>query len=453
MQPIEGGRSLSVGDRSPDRGGRGRRIRGGNGSDRLRGTGGDDQLRGRGGNDRLIGKNGNDRIFGNGGDDRVIGGAGNDILNGHSGNDKINGGSGNDLLIGGSGKDHLVGGSGDDILDGGSGKDKMAGGQGRDQFVIRAGMGGRRPAQATTILDFRNGEDTFLLANGLSFSNLNLIQRGGDVIFQNKVNGENLVIVKRTTVGALMADDFSAGSVPTTPPGSGGSGSGGSGGSPALSISQNTVKFSSSSSEQAIAATGAARITIGTQTIYIGTQQFSSINQNPIIASFDSSNPANRWTVTNYETTGADGRGYGLYWSGTNLYAIFSVDGTQGNSSQDFRRASSGATQGWLRSYGQGGGPKVSVIARIDPRTGNMLEAAYLSAVLSSGNSNSLTIERVSTNSAGNLVINAKSFFSPRRPNGQAMTQTVSASSPFDYTVEITANLRTVVSTSAVGWV
>lgn len=81
-----------------------------------------------------------------------------------------------------------------------------------------------------------------------------------------------------------------------------------------------------------------------------------------------------------------------------------------------------------------------------------MTQAAYLSAVLSNGNSNSLSITGISTNASGNLVVQAQSFFSPRQPNGQAMTQTSSGGSPFDYTAEITPDLRTVVRTSAVGW-
>ena len=71
--------------------------------------------------------------------------------------------------------------------------------------------------------------------------------------------------------------------------------------------------------------------------------------------SFDSENPGNNWVRTDYEITGADSRGYGLFWSGADLYGVFSVDGTQGTSAEDFRRASSDASTGWIRSYGSGG--------------------------------------------------------------------------------------------------
>jgi hypothetical protein len=81
-----------------------------------------------------------------------------------------------------------------------------------------------------------------------------------------------------------------------------------------------------------------------------------------------------------------------------------------------------------------------------------MTDAVYLSAILSSGNSNSLSITNLSVNSAGNVVVKAQSYFAPRNPDGSAMTQVSTTGSPFDYTLVITPDLKTVVSTSAVGW-
>ena len=218
-------------------------------------------------------------------------------------------------------------------------------------------------------------------------------------------------------------------------------------------ITSDVIKFTPLDSEAEIAAKGGPRIEIGTQTIYIGTWQESSNNQDPIIASFDDTNPENNWVRIDYESTGADGRGQGLFWDGDDLYAVFTTDGTQGSSSQDFRRAASDATQSWLRSYGQGGGAKVSVVARIDELTGEMTDAAFLSAVLNSGNSNTLTVTDLSINSNDNLVVEADAFFGPRNPDGSRMTQVdTSLGSPFDYTVEITQSLDEVISTAAVGW-
>lgn len=218
------------------------------------------------------------------------------------------------------------------------------------------------------------------------------------------------------------------------------------------SIVSEVVQFGPKDSRAEIAALGGARVKMGSQTIFIGTQQVSSNNQNPIIASFDSKRAKNNWVRTNYEVTGTDGRGYGLFWSGKNLYGIFSVDGTQGNPDQDFRQAAADADQAWLRSYGQGGGAKISVIAKINPATGRMTDAAHLSSILSNGNSNSLAIANLKVNASGKLIVKADSWWAPRQPDGQAMTEVSVGSSPHNYTLVMAPNLQRVLRTSAIGW-
>ncbi len=84
-----------------------------------------------------------------------------------------------------------------------------------------------------------------------------------------------------------------------------------------VDISGKVNKFTGSTSEDDIVAIGADSVTIGTQTVYIGTEQVSSNNQNPIIRSFDPVNLDNNWTRQDLETTGTDGRGLGLIWTGT----------------------------------------------------------------------------------------------------------------------------------------
>lgn len=413
------------------------RLLGNNQANMLTGNPGNDVIAGRSGNDSLSGGGGNDRLYGEDGNDILKGGDGNDVLEGSRGNDRIQGDRGNDTLLGGDQNDVLVGGDGNDIIHAGTGIDQLTGNQGRDRFYINPSWGGNTLAKADVIADFTRGQDSLQLSDGLTLQALMITQDAtGNTIIRHQATGNYLLVLSK--VAGLGAADFVNPGTPTLPS--------------TATISANTIKFSASDSEAAIAATGAARLRLGTQTFYIGTQQASSINQNPIIASFDSTNPSKRWVRTDYEVTGADGRGYGLFWSGTALYGIFSVDGTQGAIAQDFRRASGGATQPWLKSYGQGGGAKVAVLAKLNPATGEMAAAVYLSAVLSNGNSNSFAITKLSTNSAGNVVVAAKSYFAPRRPNGTAMTQVGTGSSPFDYTLEITPDLKTVVQTKAVGW-
>ena len=216
-------------------------------------------------------------------------------------------------------------------------------------------------------------------------------------------------------------------------------------------INSTVVKFTPSDDEATIAGKGGQKITLGTQTLYIGTWQKTGINQDPIIASFDSANPDNNWVKTDYEMTGADGRGYGLFWDGTNLYATFSTDGTQGTASEDWRRASGDATQSWLRSYGAGGGAKIAVLGRIDLAMGNLLDAAYISARLSNGNTNSLEITDIE-NVDGNLKVTANSWFSPRNTDGSAMTQEGTGGSPHAYTLLLSGDLKTAIGATATGW-
>lgn len=407
-------------------------TRGSRKRDRLVGTNRQDTLRGLGGNDVLLGRGRSDRLVGGGG------------------NDRLNGGGGSDRLSGGKGRDRLVGGRGNDILNGGAGKDIYQGGGGNDTFVIGLGDGSANLRRADTIRKFQDGRDLIQL-DGISFSSLNIVQGTGDrvndTIIQHRDTGEYLFVLENVARSTISLDDIANPSTVEEPdiilnP------------ADVSSFVNSGVNFSGANitDESDIQALGGPSITLDSQTIYIGYRQVSANNQNPILVSFDSQNPDNNWVRTDYEVTGADSRGYGLFWSGSDLYAVFSIDGAQGSSSEDFRRASGDAAQSWLRSYGSGGGAKISVIARIDPSTGELLDAAHLSALLSNGRSNTLVIEDIGVNASNNLVIQAQSFFSPRRPNGSALTQIGSGSSPFDYTVEITPDLTRVVNTSAPGW-
>jgi hypothetical protein len=207
----------------------------------------------------------------------------------------------------------------------------------------------------------------------------------------------------------------------------------------AVSSVKSAVSFSCNDSESTIKAKGGASVTVGSTSFYIGYQQVSSTNKNPILIRFDSGNRT--WCKTDYETTGDDNTGYALLWNGQgSMYGVFTATGTQGSSSQDFRRF---ATKGWLTSYGQGGGRKVSIIAKINPTNGTVTNATFLSALLSSGSSNSLVVKRFWLNSAGNLVVNADSYFSPRRVDRSRMT--CSGNSPFDYTIQFVPNLSSAV--------
>jgi hypothetical protein len=218
----------------------------------------------------------------------------------------------------------------------------------------------------------------------------------------------------------------------------------------ASSVNSKTVKLTSKMTFQQAAASGAARVDVGKRTLFIGTRQVTSINQDPIILAYEGGKL--KWANTKYETTGTDGRGYGLFYNGKNLYAAFSVDGTQGTPSQDFRRVSGGAAQPWMRSYGTGGGAKVAVVAKLDPATGNLQSAVYLSAINTSGKSNSFAVKGM-VMSGSNLWVNGVSYFAPRKLDGKPMQQVdKTKTSPFSYNITLTPDLKSGVKVSASGW-
>jgi hypothetical protein len=203
----------------------------------------------------------------------------------------------------------------------------------------------------------------------------------------------------------------------------------------------NAVTLSCNDSEATIKAKNGPKVSNGNTSIYIGYQQVSSNNKNPLTIRFD--NGIQTWCKTDYETTNDDGTGYGLYWDGANvLYGVYSSTGSQ--TGNDFRRFASGR---WLSSYGSGGGPKVAVIARINPANGQVDYATFLSAKKAdNGQTNSLVVNNLSWDGT-NLTVQAKSWWTPRRANTNSMI--CSGSSPYQYTAIFNGDLTTVNSASA----
>ncbi|MBB3696589.1 hypothetical protein KMW28_23850 [Flammeovirga yaeyamensis] len=190
---------------------------------------------------------------------------------------------------------------------------------------------------------------------------------------------------------------------------------------------------------------GITSIRNGSISYYIGYQQVSSNNQNPILSRYDDG--ILTWSRTDYETSGDDSKGYGLVWdSQNNLYAVFSCTGTQGEESTDFRRF---AKDGWLTSYGQGGGKKIAIIAKINVNSGDVEYATYLHGELSNGNSNSISVTSLDFDAENNIIVGANAWFSPRRIDRVKME--CSGDSPFDYSITFTENLSTALSATASG--
>jgi RTX calcium-binding nonapeptide repeat (4 copies) len=357
------------------------------------------------------------------GDDReniLTGGRGNDVLRGGGGNDTLLGRAGNDSLNGGTGKDLLVGGKGDDMLASGGGQDTLTGGVGRDRFMVRLKDGGTQN-QALIITDFVDAEDTILL-KGIAAAQLTFSQvSGGDTAVQDKATGKYLAIIK----GVKPSE---------------------------LTIAKGNIAPPATTISEADAADRALNKLIqGTTTLYIGYNQVTSGsngNKDPWVASF--TNGKLNWYRKDYEVTPDDSQGTDLVWDGgSNLYAAFTSTGTQGTPDQDFRRF---ATNGWLRSYsdaspGGGGGAKVAILAKLDPLTGEVLTASFLTA-LNGTKTNSVSVKDLSLN-GNNLVVQADTAFAPRKPDKTALTRNATATVSPNYTVEFAPDLRSVLAVSS----
>ncbi|MGC1247766.1 MAG: tandem-95 repeat protein, partial [Spirulinaceae cyanobacterium] len=175
---------------------------GNSGNDLITGGEGNDFLDGGADNDQLFGEVGNDQIFGGEGDDFLSGGLGNDFLDGGAGDDILFGNLENDTLLGGAGNDLIRGGEGDDLIDGGTGSDRLFGDGGADKFLLQLGAGG------DLIFDFTDGEDTFLLTNGLTFGQLSVTSNGYSTLISDTASSEVLVSVLGVSSSVINEADF-----------------------------------------------------------------------------------------------------------------------------------------------------------------------------------------------------------------------------------------------------
>ena len=184
-------------------------------------------------------------------------------------------------------------------------------------------------------------------------------------------------------------------------------------------------------------------MTLAGNDIYIGSHQATSINQNPIVASINPNTNTINWIRSDYEQTGVDGRGNGLLVTGSGeLYAAMSVDG--GSNSFNFAAGS-----GWLNSYGLGGGAKVGVVVELDPATGAPQAGTFVTAVLNSGNTNTLNINNLGVDSSGNIIVSANTAAAPRFADTSRMPCPAYDGNIEDYTLVLTPNLQSAVSATA----
>jgi hypothetical protein len=186
--------------------------------------------------------------------------------------------------------------------------------------------------------------------------------------------------------------------------------------------------FSCDDSEAAVAASGAPHVIAGSGAVYVGAQQVAGDNQDPRVVRFEGGEQV--WCRDDLETSGDDGRAYGVLWSGDLLYVAVSAVGTQGEPSGDLRRYTG---SGWLTSYtdaspGGGGGAKAAALVRLDPATGEVIAGTWLTAVTGDGETNSLVVTSLAT-AGGEVLVDADAWYSPRGADRRPLS--CSGSSPF----------------------
>lgn len=180
-----------------------------------------------------------------------------------------------------------------------------------------------------------------------------------------------------------------------------------------------------------------AKVTVGDTTLFVGFEQTSADNQDPLIARYDGDR---RVYCVHHENDGPDGRAVGLTWNGGEYaYVVYTVVG--GGSDLEGK-------QGWLGAYApgaiRGGGPKVSYVGRVNVTTGALETGTFIIAVKSDNSVNSHGPRGpVSLREDGTVEFSGDSAHKPIDADGQrAMACT---DYPFTTRYRFSADLKTLV--------
>ena len=201
----------------------------------------------------------------------------------------------------------------------------------------------------------------------------------------------------------------------------------------------------------ALDAAGIAFVEVGGTRIYTGTRQVSPNNQDPFVVSFTGDRL--NWQQV-HDQSPIDADGAALLWDGgsDSLYAAFGVDGGSGGPNT-FGPLTQG---GWL-GFGRAprGGLKATVLLRLDATTGEALNGTYISAIGEDGTTRSAgNISNFLFGDGGSIILDLDAFFSPRGIDGQVIDpeRNFVGTSPFEYRIELSADLSTALDAIAVGW-
>ncbi len=162
-----------------------------------------------------------------------------------------------------------------------------------------------------------------------------------------------------------------------------------------------------------MAAAGAASLSFGDATIYIGFEQIGQ-NQDPVFARFDGGESS---YCEHHERESPDGRAYGLTWDGGPIaYVVYTIVG--GGSAFDAR-----AQGAWLDRYGDGGGSsKVSFIGEVETQFGTLTRGGFVIARKMDGKTNTHSpADAITVLDDGRLEFHGESAFQPMNPDRSIM--------------------------------
>jgi hypothetical protein len=196
-------------------------------------------------------------------------------------------------------------------------------------------------------------------------------------------------------------------------------------------FAKDGVGISCTMSEADIIAKGAPSLTFAGSRVFAGFEQVGN-NQNPVVARFDAGKLR---YCERHETAAPDGRALAVTWDGGKVaYVLYTIVG--GGSELDQK-----SKGGWLESYGNGGGAKVTVLGAVDAESGLLSAGTFVIAKKADGKTNTHTpTDAVTVRDDGDLEIRGSSAFLPVNPDRSSMDCTAY---PFDTRYVFAPDLKT----------
>lgn len=173
-------------------------------------------------------------------------------------------------------------------------------------------------------------------------------------------------------------------------------------------------------------------------TYEVGYEQASSNNQNPFVLKKDAQGTL-LWKI-NHEESPVDGRALLIGIDPEDrIWVTFTVDGGSNENTYITRHKvdNNAFSNVFMNSYGSGGGAKVSVLAQINPETGSIIKGTFITARLTSGNTNSLSIDRIAFNDEGVLLETSSAAWPPGEGNSYQRYPNISDEDRIDGFFEI----------------